>query len=208
MYYYKNILFFLMIAIALPKIAMAGDTYDREYHRDWFSERSKNPTTISSYMCTKSNDGTSLAIYFGRANNCSIGYPAIIYPGINANNTGIGKTAGVLKIDDGEFIDIMYSMMVIDGAFFIAVEGADGRDVFKDAVDGRMVQFRFYVKDKGTRSLNYSLIGFTAAYKRAQNLCRGISTPKQKPQKKDKDFFEGGTGMQNKKDKSDDASYF
>lgn len=208
MFYYRKFLFLLMIAIAIPQITEAGDTFDREYHRDWFSERGKNPTTIESYMCTKDGDGTSLVIYFGKGNNCSVGYPAIIYQGINGNNTSVKKFPGVLRIDDGEMVDIVYSIRVIDGAAFIAVEGANGNTVFKDAVDGRRVQFSFYVEGKGTRFLSYSLMGFTAAYKRAQNLCRGISTPKQKPQKKDKDFFEGGTGMQKKKDTGEDASYF
>lgn len=208
MFYYRKLLLLLMIVIAFPQITEASEAFDREYHRDWFSERAKDPTTIASCMCTKSNDGTALAVFFGRSNNCSVGYPAIIYPAGNAQNTGISKTVGVLRIDEGEYVELVYSVRILDGSVFIAVEGANGREVFKDAVDGKNVQFSVHVEGKGTRFFNYSLMGFTAAYKRAQNLCRGITTPKQKPQKKDKDFFEGGTGMQKKKDTGEDASYF
>ena len=91
----------------------------------------------------------------------------------------------------------------------MGVDGLDGHGVFQGAVDGKTAEFSFFLENMGNRYVDYSLIGFTAAYNRAQNLCRGDSaksTPK--PQKKDKDFFEGGTGIQKKKDKSEDASYF
>lgn len=153
MFYYRKLLLLLMIVIAFPQITEASEAFDREYHRDWFSERAKDPTTIASCMCTKSNDGTALAVFFGRSNNCSVGYPAIIYPAGNAQNTGISKTVGVLRIDEGEYVELVYSVRILDGSVFIAVEGANGREVFKDAVDGKNVQFSVHVEGKGTRFL-------------------------------------------------------
>ena len=52
----------------------------------------------------------------------------------------------------------------------MGVDGLDGHGVFQGAVDGKTAEFSFFLENMGNRYVDYSLIGFTAAYNRAQNL--------------------------------------
>lgn len=179
----KSILLFFMAVIMAMSGTASAEMLEVTHHNRWMSFILTDGQNTITRMSTVSASGNSLLVLDFLPGNCGFGIPRLLGPAKGIPNGGPAVSInGSLRIDQKPIQSITGDMTFENETFFINVHGIDGYAMLRDAMTGTTAR----IKINGSQSSQdvyerYSLMGFTAAYNRAQKLCGvlGNSAPQQ-----------------------------
>lgn len=202
-YKMKRILYVMVIIVLFNiNIPLAESKISKiKIHNQWKSFITTGSSLTSVRMfSTNYEHGDSLSIDF-LPGYCNNGILQIISMGSEKYTNGEEVTLyGSLRVDKKAIQDVKYTMYTEDGFICTKIETINGNKLLKDAIAGQTIRFKI----KGQHSNIYrkfSLIGFSSAYQRAQNLCLSMEK-----HDSDADFFREKTT--NNEEYIPDATYF
>lgn len=194
----------LALAIILT-VSLATSSYGKIYssrvHGNWesFILDSGEYGSIRIMTSSKQKDGSLVVDFY--PNMCQIGYIKIIQSCPDCGDfSNTLKLHGESRIDRRAIQYTSYEVEMYDGFIFVNIAAEDGYKLLKDFKEGQTVRFKILINGKPAY-YRFSLIGFTAAYNRAYNICKYASTDD------DARYFEDRSD-QSKNRQLPDAAYF
>ena len=189
--------------------SQAAQVFEQKLHRDWASLVLKEGNEAISKMVTQAADKASFLTLDFYPSNCDVGIARMSFPFDAATRDGAkGTLRGSLRIDTNTIVDVSFQVNAEDGAMVFNIDGIYGERLFKAALNGREIRFKINLPNSEPAYTRYSLMGFTAAYERAQNFCRLIRN--HMDGSRDENYFPNSERPQRREAprKRDDSAYF
>lgn len=208
----KSILLFFLAVIMATSGTASAEMLEVTHHNKWMSFILTDGQNTITRMSTVSASGNSLLVLDFLPGNCGFGIPRLLGPAKGfPNGSPAVSISGSLRIDQKPIQSITGDMTVENETFFINVHGIDGYAMLRDAMTGTTARIKINGY-QGSQDIyeRYSLMGFTAAYNRAQKLCNvmGNNAPQQN-QNPDAQYFNDAPSNNGRYGTQDpDAVYF
>ena len=178
----KSILLFFMAVIMAMSGTASAEMLEPVQHNKWMSFILTDGKRTVTRISTQSASVSSTLVLNFASGNCGFGIPQIIFSANGVPNGSSVPISGSLRIDQKPIKPFTGEMSAENGFFFINIHGIDGYSMLRDAMTGTTVRIKIDGGQSGQDIYErYSLMGFTAAYNRAQKLCSvmGNSAPQQ-----------------------------
>lgn len=202
-YKMKRILYVMVIIVLFNiNIPLAESKISKiKIHNQWKSFITTGSSLTSVRMfSTNYEHGDSLSIDF-LPGYCNNGILQIISMGNEKDTYSEEVTLyGSLRVDKKDTQNVKYTMYTEGGFICTKIETINGSKLLKDSMTGQTIRFK--IKGHyGDIYRKFSLMGFSSAYQRAQDLCLSMEK-----YNSDADFFKEDTSSN--EEYIPDATYF
>lgn len=194
--------FLLITSIACNTALAGGKVFERKMHNHWESFILTDTATIARIATDDFQYGDTLALDFFPG-NCSPGVLKIISKARNVPDTKDIIAYGSLRVDMNKIQDIKFNITIENNFAFVFIDVPDKNKILQEMMNGNYIRFKIEIPNEAPIYQKYSLKGFTAAYKRAKNMCNIIN--KYNP---DEQYFKEDLPEDNAPQKIPDAVYF